>query len=70
MYIYIYIHDRFSPVSAYCDGVGCHVMCLQHGIPVWQHIGQSSTATNRHHCDKTSECFKVTLNPKQQTKTE
>ena len=27
--------------------------CLQHGIPVWQHIGQSTTATNRHCRDMT-----------------
>ena len=33
-------------MSVYCDG--CHVLCLRHDIPVWQHIGQSTTATNRH----------------------
>ena len=35
-------------VSVQCDGVGCHVLCLWHGIFVWQHIGQSTTATSRH----------------------
>ena len=39
---------QVGPVSVYCDVVGCHVLCLQHGISVWQHIGQSTTATNRH----------------------
>ena len=28
---------QVGPVSVYCDGVGCHVLCLRHGIPVWQH---------------------------------
>ena len=35
---------QVSPVSVYCEGVGCHVLCLRHGIPVWQHIGQSTIA--------------------------
>ena len=34
-----------GPVSVYCDGLGCHVLCLRHGIPVCQHIGQSISAT-------------------------
>ena len=42
-------------VSVYCDGVGCHVLCLQHGIHVWQHIGQSTTATGRHWHNMTSD---------------
>ena len=42
-------------VSVYCDGVGCHVLCLRHGIPVWQHIGQSTTAISRHRCYMTSD---------------
>ena len=44
-----------GPVSVYCDGVGCHILSLWHGIPVWQHIGQSTTATSRHCCDMTSD---------------
>ena len=40
---------QVSPVSVYCNGVGCRVLCLRHGIPVRQHIGQSTTATSRHH---------------------
>ena len=44
---------QVGPVSVYCDGVGCHVLCLRHGIPVWQHIGQSITATSRHRRDMT-----------------
>ena len=38
---------QVGPVSVYCDGVGCHVLCLQHDIPIWQHIGQSTIATRR-----------------------
>ena len=45
---------QVGPVSVYCDGLGCHVLCLRHGISVWQHIGQSTTATSRHRCDMTS----------------
>ena len=33
----------------------CHVLCLRHGIPVWQHTGQSTSATNRRRCDITSD---------------
>ena len=39
-------------VSVYCDGLRCHVVCLRHDIPVWQHIGQNTTATSR---DMTSD---------------
>ena len=39
----------------YCDRIGCHVLCLQHDIRVWQHIGQSTTATSRHRRDMTSD---------------
>ena len=46
---------QVGPVSVYCGGVGCHVLCLRHGIPVWQHIGQSTTATSRHRQDMTSD---------------
>ena len=46
---------QVRPVSVYCDVVGCHVLCLRHVIPVWQHIGQSITATSRHHHDMTSD---------------
>ena len=46
---------KVGPVSVYCDGVGCHVLCLWHGIPVWQHIGQSTTATSRQRRDLTSD---------------
>ena len=42
---------QVGPVSVYCDGVGCHVLCLRHGILMWQHIGQSATVTSRHHRD-------------------
>ena len=47
-----------GPVSVFCDGVGCHVPCLRHGISVWQHIGQSMTATSRHPRDMTSDVSK------------
>ena len=42
---------QVSPVSVYCDGVWCHVLCLRHGFPVWQHIGQRTTATRRYRRD-------------------
>ena len=45
-------------VSVYCDGVGCHVLCLRHDIPVWQHISQSTTATSRDRRDMTSDVLK------------
>ena len=35
-------------VSVSCDGAGCHVLCLRHGIPVKQRICQTITATSRH----------------------
>ena len=35
--------------------VVCHVLCLRHGIPWWQHTGQSTSATNRRRCDITSD---------------
>ena len=51
-----------GPVFAYCDGMRCHVLCLQYGIPVWQHHDQSTTATHRNHCLMTSD---VEVNTKQ-----
>ena len=52
-----HINGLHSDRSAlcYCEGVGCHVLCLWRGIPVWQHIGQSTTATSRHRQDMTSD---------------
>ena len=49
---------QVGPESVYCDGVGCRVLCLRHGISVWQHIGQSTTATSRHRRDMTSDVSK------------
>ena len=46
---------QVGPVSVYCNGMGCLVLCLQHGIPVWPVIGQSTTATSRHRRDMTSD---------------
>ena len=46
----------------YCDGMGCHVLCLQHGIPMWPHIIQNTSATSRHRRDMTSWGVKMTLN--------
>ena len=49
---------QVDPVSVYCDGVGCHVLCLRH---MWHfcvaalHIGQSTTAISRHRRDMTSD---------------
>ena len=45
--------QQVSTVSVYCDRVGCHVLCLQHVIQVWQYIGISITATSRHRRDMT-----------------
>ena len=61
-----WIAREFGSVSVYCDRVGCHFLCLRYGIPVWLHIGQSTTATSRHCCDITSD-VKATLNPYKQT---
>ena len=49
---------QVSPVSVYCDGVRCRVLYLRHGISVWQHTGQSTTATSRHRLDMTSDVSK------------
>ena len=56
------------PVSVYCDGVGCRALCLRHGISVWQHIGQNTTATSRHLRDMTSDVSKSDVKPKQTNK--
>ena len=53
-------------VSVYCNGVECHVLCLWHGNSLLQHIGQSTTATNRHCRDMTSD-EKAMLKPNKQT---
>ena len=45
--------QQVGPVSVYCVGMGCHVLCLRHGISVWQHIGQM---------------FKSDVKPKQKNK--
>ena len=50
-------------MSVYCEGVGCHVLCLRHGLPVWQHIGQSTTARSRQCREMTSDFLKATLDP-------
>ena len=46
---------QVGPMSVYCDEMGCCVLCLRHAIPVWQHIGQNTTATRRHCHDMTSD---------------
>ena len=46
---------QVGPVSVYYDGVGCCVLCLRHAIPMWQHIGQRTTASSRHYRDMTSD---------------
>ena len=52
---------QVGPVSVYCRTLGCQALCLRHGIPVWQHIGQSTTATSRHRRDMTSDIYKRRL---------
>ena len=37
---------QVGPVSVYCDGLGCHVLCLPHGIPVWQYISPKTKVVN------------------------
>ena len=49
-------------MSVCCDGLRWHILCLRHGILVWQHIGQSNTATSRHRREMTSNII-VMLNP-------
>ena len=50
------------PVTVYRHGGD---LCLQHGTPVWQHIGQRTTATSRHCCNMTSD-VDATLKPNKQ----
>ena len=57
---------QVDPVSLYCDGVGCHVMCLWHGISVWQHIGHSTNATGT--VAIWPQMFKSDIKPKQTNK--
>ena len=45
---------QVDPVSVYCDGVAFHALCLQHCIPVWWHIGQSTNAASRRRLDMNS----------------
>ena len=63
-----WIAQPISPISVYCDGVRCHVLCLRHGIPVRQHIGQSTTDKRRHSRDMTSE-FQSDIKPLQTQQT-
>ena len=53
-------------IPVYCDGVVCHVLCLRHGIPVSEHIGQSTNATSRRCRDMTSD---ISMPHKTQNKT-
>ena len=46
---------QVGPVSVYFDGLGCDALCLRHGILVWQHVGQSTTASSRYRRDMTSD---------------
>ena len=47
--VMLHINGEHNDWSALClyTVTGCHV-CLWHGIPVWQHIGQSTPASSRH----------------------
>ena len=47
--------DRLTLCLYVVTGCGDHVLCLWHGIPVLQHIGQSITATSRLSLDMTSD---------------
>ena len=55
-------------IDVYCDGMGCHVWCLKHGIPVSQHIGQMNTTATSRHCQDMTSDVKVVLNPNKQIK--
>ena len=56
-----------GPVSVYCDGVGYHVLCLWHGIPV-----SMAAHWSKHHCFKQApsrfhlRCLKAMFNPNKQ----
>ena len=57
---------QIRPVYLYYNGVWCHVLCLRHGIPLWQHIGQSTTTTSiSKHC-RVTHVFKSDIKPQQQ----
>ena len=57
-----------GPVSENCEWTGCHVLCLRHDIPVWQHICPCTIDTSRHRRDMTSD-VKAILKPKQTNQT-
>ena len=44
---------QVGPMYVYCEGVRCYVLCLRHGVLVWQHNDQSTTAISRQRRDKT-----------------
>ena len=59
---------QVSPVSVYCDGVGCRVLCLRHA---WHFC--VAAHWSKYHCYKQApswydlRCLKATLNPNKQT---
>ena len=53
-------------IHVYCDGMGCHVRCLKHCIPVLQHIGQMNTTATSRHCQGMTSDVKAVLNPNKQ----
>ena len=54
----ILVPDFYLVLHGLRLGLGCHVLCLRHGIPLWQHIGQSTTATIKNRRDMTSDVKK------------
>ena len=51
------------------EGMSSRVSAAWHFFGGSTMNGQSTTATNRHHSDMTSDVFKVMLNPNKKTKT-
>ena len=58
-----YHNKKLAPYLYIVIGWGVMSCVMRHGIPVWQHSGQSNTATSRHCHDVTSD-IKATLNNK------
>ena len=53
-----FLTDAFASIASAWIWPWTHVLCLRHGILVWQLIGQSTTATNQLHNQKSGKTFK------------
>ena len=53
-------HQHVDPVSAYCDGMKCHIFCQWHGIPTWQYFNdKNKSATSRYRHNKIVKVYMV-----------